>query len=116
MLLNLSNHPSKQWSEKQYNHAVALYQEITDLPFPQISPALDSASLDRLVEEYEIKIRQLNPLAVHLMGEMTFTFRLVNRLQSIGIACIASTTQRIVEEREGLKASLFEFVRFREYF
>jgi hypothetical protein len=32
------------------------------------------------------------------MGEMTFAFRLVQRLKSIGISCIASTTERITEQ------------------
>ncbi|NBB31241.1 CRISPR-associated protein [Cellulophaga sp. BC115SP] len=115
MLLNLTNHPSKQWSAKQYDHAIELYKEVIDLPFPQISPALDSASLDILVDEYEIKIRQLNPLAVHLMGEMTFAFRLVQRLKFIGISCIASTTERITEQVGDTKTSRFEFVQFRAY-
>jgi len=115
MLLNLTNHPSKQWSTKQYDLAIEYYKEVRDLPFPQISPALDSASLDALVDEYEVKIRQINPIAVHLMGEMTFAFRLVQRLKSIGILCIASTTERISEQLENTKTSHFKFVQFRAY-
>ncbi len=115
MLLNLTNHPSKQWPANQYNHALALYQEVIDLPFPQIAPTLDSASLDKLVEEYEIKIRQINPHAVHLMGELVFTFRMVNKLKGIGITCIASTTERMTTEKDGVKTSVFEFVNFRLY-
>jgi hypothetical protein len=115
MLLNLTNHPSKQWSAKQYDHAIELYKEVRDLPFPQISPALDSASLDFLVEEYEHKIRQIDPSVVHVMGEMTFAFRLVQRLKSIGISCIASTTERITEQVGDTKTSRFEFVQFRAY-
>ena len=115
MLLNLTNHPSKQWSEKQYSHAFELYDEIEDLPFPQISPALDSASLDYLVDEYEQKIRLINPTVVHLMGEMTFTFRLVQKLKLIGILCVASTTARITEQIGDTKSSRFEFIQFRAY-
>jgi hypothetical protein len=115
MLLNLTNHPSIQWPEKQYNHALELYQKVVDLPFPQISPDLDSASLDMLVEEYELKIRHTAPSVVHIMGEMTFTFRLVQKLKSIGIPCIASTTARITEQIGEVKTSKFEFVQFREY-
>lgn len=115
MLLNLTNHPSKQWSEKQYDLAIELFKEVKDMPFPQISPALDSASLDILVKEYEHKIRQISPSVVHLMGEMTFAFRLVQRLKSIGISCIASTTERITEQVGDTKTSRFEFVQFRAY-
>jgi hypothetical protein len=115
MLLNLTNHPSSQWPQKQYNHAVELYQEIVDLSFPQISPFLDTSELDALVETYENMVRKINPLVVHIMGEMTFTFRLVNRLQAFGIACIASTTERKVVENNGIKTSIFEFIQFRNY-
>lgn len=115
MLLNLTNHPSNQWSEKQYDHALELYQEIVDLPFPQISPTLDSASLDFLVDKYEQEIRQFNPFVVHIMGEMTFSFRLIHRLKTFGILCIASTTERITEQISDTKTSRFEFIQFRAY-
>lgn len=115
MLLNLTNHPSSQWSKKQFDHAIELYQEIIDLPFPQISPALDSASLNFLVEEYEHKIRQIAPSVIHIMGEMTFSFRLIQKLKSIGILCIASTTERITEQVGDTKSSRFEFIQFRAY-
>jgi hypothetical protein len=41
------------------------------------------------------------PAAVHLMGEMTFTFALVRKLQAAGIRCVASTTARDVVEEGG---------------
>lgn len=115
MLLNLSNHPSSLWTDNQKQKALELYSEILDLPFPQISPSLDTMELDLLVENYENKIRQINPLAVHIMGEMTFTFRLVNRLKTLGFSCIASTTERKTTEKNGVKTSIFEFVQFRTY-
>ncbi len=115
MLLNLTNHPSSQWPEKQYNHAIELYEEVQDLPFPQISPSLDSEGLDLLVEEYENKIRKLDPSAIHIMGEMTFIYRLVLRLKSIGFSCVASTTLRVTEQVGQVKTSHFEFVQFRPY-
>ena len=41
---------------------------------------------------------------------------LVNRLQAIGIPCVASTTERVVtEESDGRKVSQFRFVQFRSY-
>lgn len=115
MLLNLSNHPSTNWAANQKEAAISKYSAIEDLPFPQVPPTMDGYELDRLVEEYEIKVRKINPMAVHLMGELTFTFRLVSKLKSIGIPCIASTTARKVTEFEGTKTSIFEFVQFRDY-
>jgi hypothetical protein len=57
----------------------------------------------------------MKPDAVHIMGEMTFTFALVNLLKEVGIKCIASTTKRNVEEIDGKHVSTFQFVQFREY-
>ena len=54
-------------------------------------------------------------LFVHIMGEMTFTFAMVNALHKKGITCIASTTERISSEENGVKTSEFKFVQFRKY-
>ena len=53
--------------------------------------------------------------AVHLMGEMNFTFSLVNKLKANGIKCVASTTVRETVEENGVKISKFKFVRYRSY-
>lgn len=115
MLLNLSNHPSPTWPEAQMQAAMEQYGSVQDMPFPNISPDATADEVRRLAEQYEVKVRQADPAAVHLMGEMTFTFALVQRLQAIGIPCLASTTERIAEEREGQKIVTFRFVQFRNY-
>lgn len=115
MLLNLTNHPSHQWPENQTALALEFYQSIIDLPFPQIDPSLTSSQLDELVDVYFQKVIAFHPHAVHIMGEMTFTFRLVQRLKVIGIPCIASTTERITEQVGEVKTSRFQFVQFRAY-
>lgn len=118
MLLNLSNHPSPAWPAEQRQAAEAAFGPgITDLPFPQIAPEADEQAVEQLAVEYHGKIVVMQPLpvAVHLMGEMTFTFALVKKLQAAGICCVASTTARDVVEEGGVKVSKFRFVRFREY-
>ncbi len=115
MLLNLSNHPSPLWPENQTLAAIEKYGSIQDMPFPAIDPASKEEDLDLLTEEYFTKIEQLQPTAVHIMGELTFTIRLVNRLKSIGIPCIASTTKRNATENGNTKTSIFEFIAFRAY-
>lgn len=116
MLLNLSNHPSTSWPQNQKTLAIAVYGEVQDLIFPQIDPNSSGYDLDQLVEKYESKIRKVNPTAVHIMGEMTFSYRLINKLKEIGIPCIASTTERKVsEDKNGKKISQFNFVKFRSY-
>ena len=115
MLINLSNHPSTRWTEAQLSAAVNTYGTVKDIPFPNIPPAMTGEELNELTTEYLKKILDIDPHTVHLMGEMTFTFRLVTILKKMKIPCIASTTNRTVEEKEGKKIVLFEFVQFREY-
>lgn len=55
------------------------------------------------------------PAAIHITGEMTFTFNLVHLLKEAGIPCIASTTERIVTEENGKKIVQFQFIQSREY-
>lgn len=116
MLLNLSNHPSPLWPEKQISQAKGLYGELQDMPFPQIDPNADEIEIKDLAQVYFQKILALKPRAVHLMGELTFTFELVQLLKSKGILVIASTTHRsTINLPDGAKNVKFEFIRFRQY-
>lgn len=119
MLINLTNHPSTLWDTAQLDAAQQLFGNIVDLPFPDVDPAGDEQYISNLADEYLNKILSLANGAlptVHLMGEMTFTFALLNRLRTHNIPCIASTTQRIVENLpNGEKKVKFQFVRLRMY-
>ena len=118
ILLNFSNHPSTQWKEEQLE-AAHCFGTVEDLAFPAVSPSMDEEELDELVEEFVEMIANdfdSSYTCVHIMGEMTFVFRMVFRLKTLGFRCIASTTERIVQETpDGQKISSFQFVRFREY-
>ncbi|MCS6928274.1 MAG: CRISPR-associated protein [Saprospiraceae bacterium] len=118
MLLNLSNHPSSAWPAEQLRAAVEQYGSVQDMLFPNVPPEADIDAVRRLAEEYSLRIQTLDPkpTAVHLMGEMTFTYQLVSLLQAVGMLCIASTTLREVTEEGEKKISRFRFVRFRPYF
>ncbi len=123
MLLNLSNHPSSSWSEKQSNTAKQLYGSIEDLPFPAIAPEWTTEQVAKLAYQYVMKcldrLKGIPPdkeNAVHIMGELTFCYALVNRLREKGIACIASTTKRnTINLSEGKREVTFQFVKFRSY-
>ncbi len=119
LFLNLSNHSSDKWSKAQLDAARA-YGEVVDMPFPVIDPGATTEEIHRLAEEYADRITSSylgrDLMTVHLMGEMTFCFRLVTLLHARGIRCVASTTQRKTSELEGgKKESIFEFQAFREY-
>ena len=119
LLVNLSNHPSDFWGVKQKEMAKE-YGEIKDLSFPMVDANDDTMYIETLVDVYFQKIKDLAcdyEVTVHLMGELTFTFALLKRLQEYGIRCIASTSKRIVkEEVPGRKEEvIFKFERFRDY-
>ncbi len=121
MLINLSNHPTKYWSELQITEAKKTFNSVMDLKFPKIPPQADEQYILDLAEEY---FRTCNKLlsnhktesnAVHIMGEMTFSFALVSLLLKHNITCVAATTDRNTIEENGMKLSEFNFVSFRKY-
>ncbi|EIM72319.1 CRISPR-associated protein [Nitritalea halalkaliphila LW7] len=116
MLLNLSNHPVSRWPEMQLKEAELHFGSVQDMPFPLIDPAWDERQVAELVTLYFEEIVKLHPRCVHLMGELTFTFGLVEKLKRESIPVIASTTHRVVVELpDGSKNVKFEFIRFRKY-
>ena len=123
MLINLSNHPSSKWSKEQLESAKNTYSSNVDLVFPEISPFLDLAEIEQIAEDYLIKIKNVliqskdDSNAVHIMGEFTFTFNLLEMLKQNNIPAVASTTSReVYEDKVGNKLSKFNFIRFRNYY
>lgn len=117
MFINLTNHPSTGWSEEQLE-AAQRYGEVVDISFPIIEPTFTKDSILYLVKECMEEILDMKDgeTVVHVMGEMTFTYNLVNALKEAGIICLASTTERQVKMMpDGKKVSEFKFVQFREY-
>ena len=113
-LLNISAFPSTDWSKAQQTIALNTYGAITDWDFPEIAPTLDVIALESLVNDYYQKIKALQPSAVHLIGELSFTFKLVEMLKAINIPCICSIWNgRNTNDLNDTAAS--EFVQFRRY-
>ncbi|MGK9475784.1 hypothetical protein [Melioribacter sp. OK-6-Me] len=122
MLINLSNHPFERWSENQKKIAESNFGKVIDIPFPEIPPESSLEYVTKLAEEYMTKIEDLinqnrpDYYAVHIMGELTFVYVIVNKLKEKNIPAVASTTKReVVDTPEG-KLSKFNFTRFRNYF
>ncbi len=118
MFINLSNHPSTNWSEKQLADA-RQYGDIVEYPFPDIPATEGEGYVASLSMEYAHEIiERYDPSedVVHIMGEMCFSFALVRLLRKSGFVCVASTSERIVkEDRTGHKEVFFNFIRFRQY-
>ncbi len=119
VLINLSNHPSNNWSKKQIQSSFEYFSKIYDLEFPKVDPSGDENYIEELATKYFEKILELKKeyqhIVVHIMGEMTFCFALITKLKNVNIKCLASTTSRNVLEKENSKTSVFEFERFRYY-
>lgn len=120
MLINLSNHSSKQWRSVQLNTAVNLFGAVIDLDFPFIAPRASLEEVIQLVKDYigqceDIFMKSKDEVkAVHLMGELTFCYQFI---KLSGFNCVASTTERIVsiDPITQEKKSQFNFINFRNY-
>lgn len=119
VFLNLTNHPSSKWNEKQLA-AAKEYGKVIDIPFPIIDPYADSAEIDRVVDEYFSKIIDYDSPTVLIQGEFTFTYRMVARLKKNGIMAVTACSVRQsseVVDADGVtnKIIKFDFITFREY-
>lgn len=120
MLLNLSNHPSSKWSEKQLSAAKEEYEEITDMSFPAVSTNDSHEHVQSTAENLVRTIVDMNPDAVMCQGEFTLTYAIVSLLKERGIKVISACSERNSRERvtpdgKTEKIVTFDFVRFREY-
>ena len=89
------------------------------MPFPQISPLATSEDVVALAKKYQQEIVSTYPketTIIHLMGELTFTFALVQLLHDAHFTVVCSTTKRLVlAENEDIKTAKFQFQTFRQY-
>lgn len=121
MLINLSNHPSALWSDKQLM-AAQVFGDVVDLDFPSVEPDKGAKYIEGLAIEYFRQIEALIiqkgesfPVCVHLMGELSFCFALFQLLRKHEIRCVVSTSRRVsYTDESNQKISKFNFVRFRE--
>ena len=119
IFINLTNHPSNKWDEKQIE-AAKQYGEIIDISFPDITAQADEKQIVKLAEQYFDYIRGYHCTAVMVQGEFTFTYHLVKMLEEAGIPALAACSERKVEEIVNSDYSVskkvdFHFVRFRKY-
>lgn len=111
-MINLSNHPSSKWSQAQLN---ACCNPVIDIPFPNVPPDATDEYIAIMANTLFLQIEQLEDMEIHVMGEMTLTFYLVHLLLENGYTVFASTTNRNVVEKDGVKSVVFEFCQFRNY-
>lgn len=117
--LNISNHPSALWSEKQKAEAEK-YGPVIDVAFPAVDTSAGEENIIDMAKAFFSEVIKYKPSAVMCQGEYTLSFCLINMFLSHGIRCLAACTERKAEEKKqedgtSLKISRFEFVKFREY-
>jgi len=124
MLINFSEISSQNWSEEQTETAKLHFGEVTDLPFPQINPKWTLEQVEELAGEVFMDILKdiefgkftKENLTIHIIGELTFCYVMINMFKNSNIRCVASTTERtVIEEKDGKKTVQFKFVQFRDY-
>ncbi len=133
MLVNLTNHPVKgifnsqkkeyqnAWPLEQLNAAIELFDEIVELPFPEILPDWSASDVKILAKKYCDQCIALmkNPSsrnAVHIGGETMFCYYVILFLMTQGYQVVSSTSERIVENLGDNKIiKKFKFVKFRQY-
>lgn len=121
MLINLTNHPFEKWSDAQ-KQAAMQFGECIDLPFPFVDPMADKTDIDQLTDQYLQKILEMaqdedTEIVVHLMGEISFVYTLLEKLRVCNILSVLSTTERVsVDLGDGERVIKFNFVRFRSYY
>jgi len=119
VFINFTNHPSRNWDEKQLKDALE-YGEIIDIPFPQVPATASREELYALAERCVSKITEYAPAAVLCQGEFCLAYQVIRRLSEKDVKVVAACSDRKVEEwrREDgsmQKEVIFRFVQFREY-
>lgn len=121
LLINISNHPSNKWTEEQK----ADFDEIIDIPAPQIPPDMSAGDVSYVVDTFMSRFDRVYfsnkdcKKYLCLLGEYTFCYLFLYKLISCGyiFSLAIPTTERVVEEKqtpEGVvKTSVFKFVRWR---
>lgn len=111
-LLNLSNHLSINWSDDQKGE----WDEIIDIPFPNVDPNMNEEEVILLAKDFANRIKETNITNIMLQGEFSFVFILQQLLiEEGGFKFFFPTTERVVvEEKDGVKKSVFKFVRWRQ--
>lgn len=117
-LLVISNHNPKTWSEAQKEG----WDKIEYYPFPNINPEMSKEEIisthvtdicEKIGKFYgECDAKKIDGY-INLQGESTVVLYVALVLAGEDVKFIFPTTERIVEEKDGIKTSIFKFVKWR---
>jgi hypothetical protein len=114
--LNISNHPSDKWTPEQVEAAKSLGGLPSDVKFPHVDPQWSTEEVQNVAKKLVMSLDLVEVAGAMVAGEPLMTLCIVRNLQAIGVRCFSATTERsVVEGKDGVKTSKFNFVRFREW-
>lgn len=120
ILVNLSNHPSSAWSEKQ-KKVSEKYGKVYDVKFPYVNPNCSENDIKDLAHYTFAKVIKMKPDYVLCAGEFTLVYALVDLFKKANVGVITSCSERIVIDEtvnkngEVTAKKGYAFVRYREY-
>ena len=114
IFINLTNHPSDEWSIEQLL-AAEKYGKVIDVPFPNVPADAGADDISTLCNIIVDKVISYHPAIVLCQGEFTLAFRIINRLMDNNITVVAACSERIAIVNGNKKESYFNFTQFRAY-
>ncbi len=124
ILINVSNHPSERWSDAQKE----AWDEIVDIPFPNVPPEASNEDVRELARKLVTQInnhRFPTTLSfIMLQGEFTLSYIVYGHLayereDGDRVVFVVPTTERktvetVTPDGKTVKKTVFSFVRWRE--
>ena len=117
--VNFTNHPCKNWSEKQMSAALQ-YGCVIDIQFPSIDPHMSDDALLNLAKSCVHSILAHSPACVLCQGETVFSCLVANMLSSYNVCTVSAVSirnaaEQIMPDGRTVKKSVFEFECFRKF-
>ena len=118
MFINISNHPSSKWSPAQL---AAAGGKVVDIPFPNVPPTATPAEVEEMAQRLLDEVAKHGFFHTHtamVQGEFSLTYALTGMLIRLGTEVVVATSfeRKSVENPDGSKTVVFEFVQFRRIY
>ncbi len=114
IFINLTNHPSNEWSNEQLL-AAEKYGKVIDILFPNVPADAGTDDIRELCDIMVDKVMSYHPVIVLCQGEFTLAFKIINRLMDNNVMVVAACSERIAVVNGNKKESYFNFTQFRAY-
>jgi hypothetical protein len=117
MFVNISNHPTNKWGEKQLE-AAKVFGDVRDINFPNVPATATSEEVVAMAEKTITGTGINAGDVVMCQGEFSLTYAVTSRLLARGVkvvvACSERSVQEVIKDGVSVKTAVFEFVKFRQ--